>query len=331
MMIWQTALVASLLASGAQASGIAALVAEGMSRNSPSLERRMQEIAKSSILARGYVEERQTTSQSSNTILNPDGSINMRVWDGAANAACNAALKALPQATNPSGTCVCYNLPALDNSTGTFEADLRLYRLGEPTGQFQGIPPSNVQVSLSYRGASVSPVTVDRASQAAVRTVTRRQTNADADLELLQTYLFVGQIDRAQMSQAMTMAQLQALVMPIVTLSANNGQGQKVSTNVSSNEAAFVTGVFSQEVVMSSFRVAELAVEAEIERLRNGTTAFVLPGVQIMIFPVGLVVTGLWTIIGICAYGYGTYNRYNFAEHYRRQMQRAEKGAMARI
>ncbi len=119
--------------------------------------------------------------------------------------------------------------------------------------------------------------------------------------------------------------------MPVVTLSANNAQGQKVSTNVSSNEAAFVTGVFSQEVVMSSFRQAELAVELEMERLQNGTTAFVLPGVQIMIFPIGLIITGLWTILGVGAYTYGTYNRYNFREHYRRRVARVGKGGVARI
>ena len=119
--------------------------------------------------------------------------------------------------------------------------------------------------------------------------------------------------------------------MPVVSLSGTNGQGRLVSTNVSSNEAAFVTGVFSQEIVMSAFRLAELAVEAEVARLRNGTTAFVLPGVQIMIFPIGLVITGLWTVIGVSAYALGTYNRYHFREHYKARMARQEKAAMARI
>lgn len=119
--------------------------------------------------------------------------------------------------------------------------------------------------------------------------------------------------------------------MPVLTLSGVNSQGRTVSTNVSSNEAAFVTGVFSQEIVMSPFRLAELAVEDELARLRNGTTAFVLPGVQIMIFPIGLIITSLWTVIGVSAYAFGTYNRYNFREAYRRRVQRVEKGTAARI
>lgn len=334
-MIWQTTLVASLLASGAQA-GIGDLIVEGMTRNSPAVERRLQEIAKSSILARGYIESRQATPQPN--LVNADGTLNMAAWDAEANEACQIALSQLPQASNPSGTCVCYNLPRMNNQTGAFEADLRLFRRGEPTGDFLGIPPQNVQVGLSYRGASVSPVSMGRTTRPAASSVAagasglsvrQAQTSPNETLELLQTYLFVGQIDRDQMRTGMTMAELQALVMPVLTLSATNGQGRQVSTNVSSNEAAFVTGVFSQEIVMSAFRLAELAVEDEIARMRNGTTAFVLPGVQIMIFPIGLIITSLWMVIGIGAYAMGTYNRYNFRENYKRRIQRVEKAAVA--
>ncbi|KAK3312230.1 hypothetical protein B0H66DRAFT_395968 [Apodospora peruviana] len=333
-MIWQTAaLVATLLASGAQA-GIGDLVVEGMSRNSPSYERRMQEVAKKTLLARGILESRQLSSgQGSDTVLNPDGTINMTAWDAQANAACITALKALPEASNPSGTCVCYNLPALDSTSGGFEADLRLYKLNVPTGDFAGIPPENIEVGLRYTGASVSPVSPGTAAAKVVmpKLGSRQIATTADDLQLLQTYLFVGQIDKSEISPDITMAQLQALVMPVVTLSGTNAQGQTVSTNVSSNEAAFVAGVFSQEVVMSSFTLANLAVEDEIVRLKNGSTAFVLPGVQILIFPIGLVITGLWTLIGIAAYGYGTFCRYNFREQYRRRILVAEKSAIPRF
>lgn len=126
-------------------------------------------------------------------------------------------------------------------------------------------------------------------------------------------------------------ADLQALVMPVVTLSGKNARDQNVSTTVSSNEAAFVVGEFSKEVVMSSFTLANLAVEDEIARMRNGTTAFVLPGVQILIFPIGLIITSLWMVVGIAAYGYGTFCRYNFREQYRRRMMMQQKAAVPRF
>jgi len=119
--------------------------------------------------------------------------------------------------------------------------------------------------------------------------------------------------------------------MPVVTLKATNANGQVVSTNVSSNEAAFVAGVFSKDIVMSNFRMAELAVEAEIDRLTNGTVAFVLPGVQLMVFPIGLIITSVWLVLGVGAYGMGTYARYNFREAHKRRMAINQKGGMARI
>ncbi|KAK4221563.1 hypothetical protein QBC38DRAFT_122064 [Podospora fimiseda] len=325
-MFWQKTLVTSLLAMGAHA-GITEMFLEGLQRDNPAVERRLQEIAKASIMARGYIEVRQTTGQGSNTPLNPDGTINMDAWNEEANKACREALAALPAATNPSGACVCYNLPALNNVTGTFRADLRLFQVSQPSGDFSGIPQDRIEVGLTYQGASVSP---DSSGPRAAAPGSNNGTNAN-ELPLLQSYSFVGQIDEDAMDDEIDMARLQALVMPVVTLSATNADGQKVSTNVSMNEAAFVAGVFSQEVVMSTFRQAELAVEEEMERLKNGETAFVLPGVQILIFPVGLIITSIWLVLGCAAYGYGTFARYNFREQHRRMVARAEKGGMARI
>jgi hypothetical protein len=107
--------------------------------------------------------------------------------------------------------------------------------------------------------------------------------------------------------------------MPIFTLTATNAAGKTVSTNVSSNEAAFVNGIFSQEVVLSPFSLASLAVQNSTAELRAGSIAFVLPGVNILIFPIGLVITGFWTVAGVGAYAFGTYERYNYRESYRRR------------
>lgn len=210
-MLWHQAIISTLLAAGVEA-GIGALVAEGMTRNSPALERRMEEIAKAHLRSQGYLETRQdiqgTTGPASNVVLNQDGTIDMTAWDTMANEACNGALSHLSSASNPSGTCICYNLPALDNTTGTFEADLRLFQISAPTADFSGIPPQNIQVGLAYKGASVSPVSTSTATQNVVsKVVEARQADvvANGTLKLLQSYMFVGQIDKTQMKADMSM------------------------------------------------------------------------------------------------------------------------------
>ncbi|ORY70459.1 uncharacterized protein BCR38DRAFT_332861 [Pseudomassariella vexata] len=263
--------------------------------------------------------------QSSVNLTDDSSSLNSTAWNTETAAACMAALAPLTTASNPSGTAVCYNLQSLDTSTGAFMADLRLFQVSTPYGDFTGIPPQNIQVGLQYHGASVSPVSQSSVSSRDLETRATTPTQ-------LQVYMFVGQIDQAQLSQPMTMGVVEALVMPVVTLNAVNGAGTAVSTNVSSNEAAFVNGVFSQDVVLSDLALAQVAVNDITTALANGTVAFILPGVNILIFPVGLVMTATWTFIGVAAYGYGTFQRIGYRESYRRRQMRITKpAASARI
>lgn len=263
--------------------------------------------------------------QSNSINLTPDSSsMNLTQWNTETSAACTAALKQLAVASNPSGTAVCYNIPSLDTNTGTFMADLRLFQVSLATGDFTTIPQQNIQVELQYNGASVSPVS---SSQVNTRDLGRREVNPSP----LQTYMFVGQIDQAQLAQPMTMGVLEALIMPTVSLKGVNSAGNTITTNVSSNEAAFVNGVFSKEIIMSDLALAQLAVNDELAGLRNGTVAFLLPGVNILIFPVGLVVTSFWSLIGFAAYGYGTFQRINYRESYRSRKARAGKSSAGRI
>lgn len=193
-MFWQVGLSA-LLAVGAQAGGIGSLVAEGyLSGRSPrSLESRMVEDATDRVVVSRQL---QSTVQ-----FNANGSVNMTAWDAQVTAACEAALSKLTEASNPSGTCTCYNLPVLNNATGAFEADLRLYQISAARAEFAGIPADQVQVALSYNGASVSPVSAATAGAKVVG----RQTASGASLKLLQTYLFIGQVDPNKMSLSTNM------------------------------------------------------------------------------------------------------------------------------
>ncbi|CAK7198358.1 hypothetical protein SEUCBS139899_001019 [Sporothrix eucalyptigena] len=337
-MFWKTIVMASALASQAHA-GMEGLVSGSdlAGRTTHDWERRMAAVAadQAGHVARVVVKQRDTTNSTTSTtttagtgvVLNSDGTINMTAWDDTATAACNDALTKLPESTNPSGTCICYNLPALDNTTGTFEADLRLFQLSAPSGEFEGIAPENIQVGLSYSGASVSPVSVASAS----KLVVGRDTTTNSSLRLLQQYLFVGQIKKEAMTTDMNMAQLEALVMPVVTLTGTNSNGQTVATNVSSNEAAFVAGVFSNEVVMSNATLAQIAVNNIVAELSNGTVAFVLPGVQIITFPIGLIIISVWLVVGLAVIGFGMVERMSYREQYKRRAVMSSKPLANRI
>ncbi|CRK32165.1 hypothetical protein HYQ45_002717 [Verticillium longisporum] len=311
-MFWNKALASAAIISGACAE-IRPLAMD------PVIQVRASDVLELhySDVADRYLSKRQEVKPDSQVVaLNPDGTMDMEAWEEETTSACRDALAHLNAASNPSGTGICYNLPALDPTSGVFEADLRLFKVSEPSGHFQGIPPESIEVGVSFAGASVSPVEASRISGAVGQQ--RKAKRADA-MDLLQSYMFVGQINPSNMQEKMTMAELEALVLPVLTLTATNTTGQRVSTNVSSNEASFLTGVFSREVVMSEFATAKQAVSNITAELRNGTVAFVLPGVQIMIFPIGLIITGIWTLVGFVAYGIGTYDRISYAESFKRR------------
>ena len=139
-----------------------------------------------------------------------DGKVNVTAWDAQTAAACTNSMDALNGvASNPSGLAVCYNLPFLDNSTGVFEADLRIYKIAEPSGAFANISANNVQVGLSYNGATVSAV---NASTLKARSEPRSEATSliswprneeglqkranTTTVTLVQSYAFVGQINK---------------------------------------------------------------------------------------------------------------------------------------
>lgn len=71
---------------------------------------------------------------------------------------------------------------------------------------------------------------------------------------------------------------------------------------------------------MSDFSAAAAAVNAEVDQLHNGTIGFILPGQQIMVFPIGTIIMAIWLVLGLAAYGWGTFERIDYAETYKRRM-----------
>lgn len=123
---------------------------------------------------------------------------NLTQWNMDTQAACITNLQSLNGvASNPSGLAICYNLPMFDNKTGVFEADLRIYKISEPTGSFANIPSNSIQVGLSYIGATVSAVDKSalrrRDEPTSLISWPKRQVGTGPSLA--NEYSFVGQVN----------------------------------------------------------------------------------------------------------------------------------------
>lgn len=137
-------------------------------------------------------------------------------WEADTSAACDSAMVQLNgQVSNPSGIAVCYNLPFLDNQTGVFLAELRLYNVMEPIDPWRGITPADINLELSYLGATVQSTSGimrkrDVSGSSALRArakanlLAAKRQNAPGTPEVLKVLMYVGRINDNVMGTAMT-------------------------------------------------------------------------------------------------------------------------------
>lgn len=188
--MWQPALATSLLFLSQVSAGIVGDA--GLLVRRDETEQQMRRYVDSIVEP---IERRQATTTTTNVTQ----------WDAQTMAACTTALEALNgNASNPSGMAACYNLPYLDNSTGVFQADLRLFTISAATGDFANIPTQNVMVGLSYVGATVSAVNgssiMRRGDLVSLiswpRSADGMKKRQAAVPTMAQSYAFVGQINQ---------------------------------------------------------------------------------------------------------------------------------------
>jgi hypothetical protein len=106
-------------------------------------------------------------------------------------------------------------------------------------------------------------------------------------------------------------------LIPSITITAQNPSGKVTEATLSSNMTTFVNGVFSG----TGTPITSSAL-ASATALANSNIKFTVPGQKLAIFPIGLIVTVVWTILFIANLAWGTYGRFQFREQYRRRMLR---------
>ncbi|KAF2279297.1 uncharacterized protein EI97DRAFT_171922 [Westerdykella ornata] len=242
-------------------------------------------------------------------------------WEAETKAACDTAMTALNgRASNPTGLGVCYNLPFLDNSTGVFLAELRLYNITAPIDPWRGIAAADIDLALSYSGATVQnmPGTFQkRSAPNGNNPLSRRQNNNAQTPETLKVLMYVGQLNANLMGTAMTQEILQPLLIPMIELSSRSRPDLKAG--LTSQDASFVNGVFAAQ---GPTVTDEAAAAASASALVATAVPFVLPGTALAFFPVGLVITCVWTALFLLSVGLGTVGRMQFREQYRRRIKR---------
>ena len=113
-------------------------------------------------------------------------------------------------------------------------------------------------------------------------------------------------------------ATLQPLLIPQIELTAKSPKtNQQVSATLSSQDASFVNGVFAKQATTTNDPAAAASASAQVQLV----APFVIPGTQLAFFPIGLVVTCIWTGLFFLTVGGGTVGRIQYREQYRRRVK----------
>jgi hypothetical protein len=224
--------------------------------------------------------------------------------------ACSDALSKLTKVNNPAGFAACYNILSYDATNQNFEADLRLYQMFAPSGDFSGLAPSDIQIGLIYPSSTTfQPVTNLRRTR---RSLEGRQVQGN--MAEIQQYSLVGNFESNLDLTKLNDTQVMSLMLPDVKLNAVNSSQSIISGNITADDGAwFVVGKFSGEFKASLVTptVATAAIAA--------AAPFVLPGTTFGIFPIGFIVTMAWTVLFFLAFGFGTLGRMKYREVYRKR------------
>lgn len=122
--------------------------------------------------------------------------LDLEAWSRDTVHACAQRLAQVAATTptpNQAGVAGCWNLPLLVESTGVFAADLRLFRVAAPSGDWKDVDVSSYNISVKYDGgAAIQP-----RNMTAKERVASEEGMKGSNLTKLVDSQFIGNLDRA--------------------------------------------------------------------------------------------------------------------------------------
>lgn len=127
---------------------------------------------------------------------------------------------------------------------------------------------------------------------------------------------------------------MRSSLIPTVSLSGTTKDGIELRTEISPQDASFLNGAFADNQTKaspSSVNTGGGGSSSPSAQSSAGTTEFLIPGRTLGIFPVGFVITIIWTFFFVLVIGLGTFDRIRFREAYRRRLERERTVGMRMI
>lgn len=125
---------------------------------------------------------------------------------------------------------------------------------------------------------------------------------------------------------------MRSSLIPIISLSGITKDGTELKTELSPQDASFLNGAFADNQTKAFPSSPNSGGSpGPAAQSSGGSSEFLMPGRKLGIFPVGFVITMIWTFFFVVFIGLGTFDRIRFREAYRRRLKRERTIGMRMI
>ncbi|KAK2740948.1 hypothetical protein FQN57_005952 [Myotisia sp. PD_48] len=235
-----------------------------------------------------------------------------REFNSSATSHCQDALGTRNSVANPSGMAACYNIPFLNHTTGVFATDVRLFQVSSPTGAFKGSRWQDYSMQLNILVAEVF------ASERVGLNFTQSGNGSTMVLE----FRHIGKLNPIFKFDILTLQQFQILLIPNITLSTPNpnNKAETVTATLAFDTLSYVAGRLADKNG-SPHNITIPEAHSQLVDIILNTTQFVLPGISLGIYPIGLIVTSIWAGLFVLVVGFGTFERKRYRDVYRQSVK----------
>lgn len=229
-------------------------------------------------------------------------------WATDATTECIKMMDGQTQASNEAGIAICYNIPALfmEAQPPLFAIDMRMFKINDATGDWANIDSEGYMIDVKFSNGTAAAQRNSTAPEIAAAKAAEGEGN---NIHLLESHPWIGTLSPDIVTRDPDVEEFKRILTPEVTLMASTSDGRKIQQRIKIEDTSFLLGVFSP---------------TRAPPTPTPPAPFELPGTKIEITPIGLYIFAAYMALACGMYGWGTYERAQFREQYRKKM--AQRG-----
>ncbi|KAM5437169.1 hypothetical protein MferCBS31731_005586 [Microsporum ferrugineum] len=239
-----------------------------------------------------------------------------RQFNATTASTCNDALSGVKSVSNPSGLAACFNIAFLNEDTSIFGADIRLYYISNANGEFNNTRWEDFDLKPDSRLIDIS----------GLKRVFQNSTSSvkEDSPHLVMQWQYSGRVNELIPIKKLTLDEHRYLLLPNISITTNSPSQPDtlIQTNIAPDTLSYTAGYLANGTHLP-YNITTGEAKTQLKYIILASLEYEIPGMSLGIFPMGLIVTGVWAGLFIAIVGYGTYERKQYRDFHERRLKYA--------